>query len=101
MKREYYATGVYVDGKLIVKKGSLIRKCSSSEYKRAKVVQKYRNDKESFNDSLILEKDIEFNSPSTAAQFVVDTITNGYKLWKTEDGITLKDYLKKFELENK
>ncbi len=41
----------------------------------------------------IVTRDVVFNSASTAANFVTGRSTNGLITWKTEDGITLKQYL--------
>lgn len=39
----------------------------------------------------ILLEDMEFNSPSTAASFVLGNNINGLVEWKTKDGVPLKD----------
>lgn len=41
---------------------------------------------------LILNKDIDFSSPSAAASIVKNRATNGKKEWKLKDGTTLDDY---------
>lgn len=38
--------------------------------------------------------DVSFKSASTAANFVTGTSTNGLIAWKTENGNTLKEYIK-------
>lgn len=39
----------------------------------------------------MLKEDMEFNSPSAAAKFVLKSSVNGNDLWLTEDGIKLGD----------
>ena len=63
-----------------------------------------RNDAEYLNESMkkrrkfakidennILQEDILFSSPSYAAVFVLGYNSNGLDVWKTKDGIKLKD----------
>lgn len=96
----YDAKGFYLDGKLTIQRGSKINEKSNSRFERAGVVNSYRNDSEYVSDDLVLKKDIEFSSPSTAAQFVTDNVSNGYISWKTPEGITLKNYLSKAKSKN-
>lgn len=98
-KKDHFAKGIYEKGKLTVKKGSIIRAKRNSEYKRAKAVVKYRNDKKYLDNELVLKQDIEFSSPSTAAQFVRDTISNGYRTWKVDNKTSLKKYILEIKLE--
>lgn len=42
----------------------------------------------------ILLEDMLFSSPSAAAKFLIGQSTNGLMAWKTENGITLKEYEK-------
>ena len=44
------------------------------------------------NNKLILTKDFEFSSPSTAAVMVMGRNANGLTEWKLLDGKTLKEY---------
>lgn len=39
----------------------------------------------------ILQEDVLFNSPSSAAEFVTGKSCNGWVSWKTKDGKTLHD----------
>lgn len=55
----------------------------------AKIRQSAKKDSEN-----ILQEDILFSSPSTAASFVIGNTVNGLEYWKTKDGITLKDFEK-------
>ena len=43
----------------------------------------------------ILQKDIEFKSASTAANFVTGSSTNGTIAWKNVDGLKLKELINK------
>jgi len=49
----------------------------------------FRRSEKVVNDKLI--EDLEFNSSSTAAEFVLGTNANGKTSWKTKDGVQLKD----------
>ena len=40
-----------------------------------------------------LVKDMEFQKPSTAAEFVLGMSANGYQVWQTRDGVSLWDIL--------
>ncbi|MBR1645583.1 MAG: DUF4357 domain-containing protein [Selenomonadaceae bacterium] len=42
-----------------------------------------------------LLKDEEFSSPSSAAEFVLGLSANGCENWKTKDGVTLSDFLRR------
>lgn len=43
------------------------------------------------NENHILQEDVLFNSPSSAAMFVIGKSANGWTSWKTKDGKTLHD----------
>lgn len=69
------------DGKLIVKKGSIICPVESSniaEVKIARANAKIKNN--------VLQEDVEVSSPSYAAKFICGTSCNGWTEWKTKDG---------------
>lgn len=94
-KKNYYnATGIYEDGKITVLKGSKIRE-TNSNFHRMSLLEKYRSDKDVVDKNNILKKDITFNSPSTAAQFVGDSSRNGLIYWRDEENVKLRDLLKK------
>ena len=90
--RKYDAKGIY-DGKgVTVLKGSKI-----SEKVGAKVnpvVEKLRNNPEKVSKDMIVLCDISFRSLSTAANFVSGNISNGFRVWKTEDGKELSEMRK-------
>ena len=98
-KKEIMATGIYdvSSGRLTVKKGSMLSAdiSTAEKFRGAKSVGKNR---EGIVDKCILQKDVEFKSPSTAANFVTGISTNGLVAWKTKDGKTLKDALKEVEV---
>lgn len=54
-------------------------------------LKKYRHSEKVADGHLI--EDIEFNSPSTAAEFVIGNNANGNQEWRTHDGIPLKNFL--------
>lgn len=78
---------------LIVKKGSNIATKLNDNSKFTKSVINCRYNTELVKNNIVL-KDIEFNSPSTAAQFVVGSVVNGKNRWHTSEGITLNEFLK-------
>jgi len=55
------------------------------ELRKSKVVQKNKDKEE------ILTKDVIFNSPSGAAEFLVGSIINGPNYWRTEEGKSLRE----------
>ena len=83
--KNYNATGVLKDGKLIVKKGSVISKCFKTNYAYSKKVKKYRDSAEYVDERFVVLQDIEFSSPSTASQFVLGYSSNGWKTWRLEN----------------
>lgn len=95
-KANYNASAIYEDGKITVIKGSKIRK-ENPNFKRMLILSKYRNDKNIVDGDYILLKDITFNSPSTAAQFVGDSSRNGLIYWRDKDNQKLKSIIKNKE----
>lgn len=87
--KNYNAIGVFKEGKLIVKKGSIINKSFKTNYAYSKKVKKYRDSVEYVDDRFVVLQDIEFSSPSTASQFVLGYSSNGWKTWRLEN----KEYL--------
>ncbi len=90
----YNAKGIYKNGKLIVLKGSKIREKNSKEYNRIRQAIEYRENAEYVDKKMIVKKDIIFDSPSTAAQFVADTSRNGLIYWRNENNVKLRDLIK-------
>jgi predicted GIY-YIG superfamily endonuclease len=95
-KNLWNASGVYVDEKFIVLKGSIARfeptkhRSSSNEFRfRNKLVDE--GVIELRNNIYTFVKDHAFNSPSTAADIVSLGSNNGWIVWKTENGKMLKE----------
>lgn len=91
--KQYIAEGVFLDQSFIVKKGSKV-----AEFKAIKQVPEYvrdmRNDKSIVSDDKFILKDCKFTSASHAALFVTGNVSNGLRVWKTEDGKYLRDSVK-------
>ena len=87
--KNYNAIGVFKEGKLIVKKGSIINKCIKTNYAYIKKIKRIRDSAEFEDDRFVVLQDIEFSSPSTASQFVLGYSSNGWKTWRLEN----KEYL--------
>ena len=85
------ATGEYnvKTNELIVLKNSVISKniANSDKFRGTKSIEKYRKGKIKNN---VLQEDVKFKSPSTAANFVTGRSTNGLITWKNKDGKTIK-----------
>ena len=47
--------------------------------------------REKYVKDCIVTEDVHFKSPSTAANFITGSSTNGFAAWKTEDGRTIRD----------
>ena len=92
-KDEYIAHGEYIDGKLIVKRGSTINPRFTSCIKGNSQVLQFRNNAEYVNSEWQVIEDCFFSSPSTAAQFVMGQSRNGFMSWKVETGESLGLYL--------
>ena len=73
------------DESLVVLKGSVLSATiSSSKTFRGK--QAILNSREGTVIDNVLQEDVRFKSPSTAANFVTGASSNGKRLWKTENG---------------
>ncbi len=75
-------------GELIVQKGSTVS-LTLSESKTFKGRAKIEQAREGVLDGNVLIKDVRFNSPSTAANFVAGGSSNGLRMWKNEDGVAI------------
>ena len=89
----YNATATFDDGKVIVKRGSLLRMTFASHVHGGRIVKRLRADTSILNEAGITQKDCEFNSPSTAAQFVMGSSVNGWTAWHVEKKTNLRKYL--------
>lgn len=90
------ATGEYQPDEKIftVKKGSKVSEeiSYSATFRGATTVEKYRA--QYVRDGKVVS-DAVFKSPSTAANFVTGRSTNGLAAWRDENGVSLKELLKK------
>ena len=92
-KTEAHAEAVYSGSTVIVKAGGVISKDFADHIKGGKEAKALRDDRTCVSSEGIILKDCEFDSPSTAAQFVTGRSTNGYEAWKVEDKVSLGKYL--------
>lgn len=76
--------------KFIVKKGSVVSMQigSSEKFRGASSIAEMR---EKYVVDCVVKSDVEFKSPSTAANFVTGNSTNGLVAWKDADGKKLKE----------
>lgn len=77
---------------LIVLKGSSVSDSinRSEKFRGANTIEKNRANTVINGRTIV---DVRFKSPSTAANFVTGSSTNGLTAWKTEDGKSLKELL--------
>ena len=89
-RKETNATGFQNDTGFVVLKGAMITKeltSSCPEYTR-KLREKLAD---KIDVGFRTTEDLQFSSPSAAANFVCGASCNGNDTWKTEDGTLLKD----------
>lgn len=55
---------------------------------------KKKRDNSRISSDGVLQEDVEFNSPSTAASFVVGGSRDGKLVWKTKEGKKLAEIVK-------
>ena len=91
----YNAKGVYKNGKVVVFKGSKIALELKNNFRPYAVVVQLRNDPKVVDENGIVLSDVEFSSPSGAAQFVSGRSTDGLISWKISRGVCLKTIVKK------
>ncbi|MBR4461233.1 MAG: DUF4357 domain-containing protein [Erysipelotrichaceae bacterium] len=70
------------DGKCTVLKGSVL--CPLKGEGNVERIEKERNKANVINN--VLQEDVEFNSPSMAACFIINGPANGWNEWRTKDG---------------
>jgi len=73
----------------VVLKGSVLN--PKSNEKTCSGVAKKAREQAKTDEHNVLQEDILFSSPSSAAMFVTGASANGYAVWKTANGLTLKD----------
>lgn len=92
------AEAVYSGEKTIVLPGSRVKTTIAKSVRGGTFVQRYLDDRSCVTTDGKVLKECVFNSPSIAAMFVTGNASNGYRVWKTEGGQTLGDYLKENNL---
>lgn len=78
--RKYEAHGILVGNKLTVLKDSCI--CPVGNRCLPEDVVKFRNDNRIVDGNHHIICDVEFSSPSFAADFVTGNVSNGRRVWK-------------------
>ena len=91
---EYNAIAEFYGDRIVVLKGSKINSkfASSKTFNLNALVKAKSEDKSLLSKNYLLLKDTEFNSASTAGQFVCGYSVSGLTLWKDKN--TLRDILK-------
>ena len=93
-KDTHYAVGEYDGQRVTILPDSKINTTLSYAAMSEKI-KLIRNNPEYVSAEGLILKEIEFGSPSTAAQFVTGRSVNGYISWRIDDKISLKDYREK------
>ncbi|MCR5237364.1 MAG: GIY-YIG nuclease family protein [Lachnospiraceae bacterium] len=91
--RKVDAQLVIENGKYVVKQGSLVAQVPTPSCKDN--IKKQRKQYSGVVVNGILQEDMIFDRPSGASCFVCYAASNGKILWKTDDGITLGEWLDK------
>lgn len=90
--KTYFARGTYnpFSKTLIVKVGAKVSAdiSDSPSFRGKKAIEKLRAQ---FVVDGITQEDVPFKSSSTAANFITGSSSNGMILWKTKDGMPLKN----------
>ena len=93
-KGQFDARGTYdpEKKKFIVKKGSLVSSTisHSEKFRGGDGIQKKRETTTKDGRTIV---DVEFKSPSTAANYVTGSSTNGMVAWKDKNGVPLKSLI--------
>lgn len=90
----YQATAHYIDGEVIVKKGSQINLKNKPGYKPSKEIKRLRDDNNIVSKTGALLIDVKFRTLSAAATFVTGRVANGLIVWKTIDGKCVRRSMK-------
>lgn len=77
-------------GILIVRAGSVVSEniSNSKTFRGRKTIIEKRD---GIIENCVLKENVTFNSPSTAANFVMGSSCNGLKVWKNEEGTPIGD----------
>ena len=89
----YDAHAIYEDGLITIKKGSKIRLSFAQHVRGGKIAKRFLDDRDVVNLDGITQKECSFNSPSTAAQFVMGSSVNGWTAWHVDRKRNLKQYV--------
>lgn len=94
------ARAIYKDGKMIVLKGSIftsvVKRSFTANTLREEVISK---SEKLPNGHYRLLENFCFSSPSTASQIIYGASTSGWVVWKTENGKTLSECVRKDNLD--
>lgn len=93
-----FAEAIYTLDKTIVLPGSRIKNSISKSVRGYVFAKQLLNDRSCVSQDGKVLKECIFNSPSMAATFVTGNASNGYRVWKTKEGITLGNFLKENNL---
>lgn len=91
-------TGIKAEGEFDINTGELVVKKNSVLSEQISKSEKFRGTdsilkkREGKVINRVLQEDVFFSSPSTAANFVTGSSTNGWVSWKDEKGNNIKEY---------
>ena len=88
------ASGTFDNGKTIVKKGSRIRLSFADHVRGGTTAKRLRENPTIVSPSGVVLEDCTFNSPSTAAQFVMGSSVNGWRAWHVDKKTSLEKAIK-------
>lgn len=92
------ADALYKGEQIVVLAGSKVKTTLAKSVRGGNFVRQYLDDRTFVSPDGDVLRDCAFNSPSIAAMFVTGNTSNGYRVWKTNDGKTLGDFLKENNL---
>ena len=98
--RGYEAFSTYEDGKVIVHVGSQLNYPKTCSFRKNTIAFAMREDPSIVKDGIVI-KECEFDSPSTAAQFITGGSRNGYDTWKVRKGYSLGNYLQENDIRSR
>lgn len=96
----YNAKATYDGAKVAVLKGSKIRLSFANHVRGGKTAKKYRDNPLFVDTNGFTLDDCVFESPSTAAQFVMGSSVNGWTAWHIDKKTTLKKYVEEISSDN-
>lgn len=93
-----YAEAIYTGDNTIVLPGGKVKMKISESVKGGSFAQRFLDNRSYVSSEGDILRECVFNSPSIAAMFVTGNASNGYRIWKLENGKRLGDYLKENNL---